>query len=234
MNRWTMFGVLVTGSSLVACGGADGKVEESKTAQATGTLAVQGHVSSKIALDKARAIAIARDGRTYWTHLDAQRDWTLKLPVGQAYRIVIANQRTDGVKGQVVVAKLVLDANAKSPWIAVKEGGTVDLGTLRPAATAGNVGVRCTDCDDDDDDDYDADHSDDNDCHESPAPSGPDAGTPSTPAPGDADDDDDDDADCDVCTSGSPGDVTPSKSPGSKCDADDDDDDDADTDKACH
>ncbi len=209
--------------ALVACGSDEKKPD--------GRMTVQGSVAQSIAVDNARAIAIGRDGRTFWTYLDAHRDFTLKLPVGQSYRILIANQLASG--GQKTVARVVLDgADGKTVWVGANDAVTVDFGRLRVVSnTRTGLTTRCAACDgdgadddDDEDDDDDAeadgadssDHSDDNACRED----GKDGAEPG--GDGDSEEDDDgeergEDEDCHVCTSGKPKEVQPSTKPGSEC-----------------
>jgi hypothetical protein len=121
------------------------------------SLAVQGTVSKTLAVESARAVAIGSDGRTFWADLDAQRDFTLWLPVGQSYRIVIASVRGGIV--QEKVGHLVLQASSGSSlWLGANQPGTVDLGVLKLTSQHGGGG--------DDDDDHEGDHDHDNDCHQ--------------------------------------------------------------------
>ena len=152
-------------------------------------LAVEGSVSQAVHVDNARAVGIGTDGRTFWAYLDAQRGFTLRLPVGQSYRIVIANGREGG--GEVIVGHLVLPAaSGTTDWLGANAPGTVDLGTLHlqsemlPDSQHPDHG--------------DSDHSDDNQCHEGGHHGG-----------GDGDG---------VCSDGPDDPLPPTKDPGSKCD----------------
>jgi hypothetical protein len=190
----------------VACGGRD----EPKD----GTMTVHGTVSSKLAVDNARAVAIGADGRIFWAYLDVERDFTLRLPTGQSYRIVIANQLAGG--GQKTVGHVALaTGGAKTLWIAASEEKTVDLGRLSPASAKSSGGLSTKTCgsscsgssagdDDEDDDDRDdgADHDDDHECHEK--------GKSGDGKKSGGDDEDDDD-DCDVCSDGDDVELQPSK-----------------------
>ena len=120
MRLHRMLGVGFLVGALFAC--SDDKKDDAVT--------VHGTVGSRVIVDNARAIAVGADGRVFWAYLDAHRDFTLKLPVGQSYRILVANQRDEG--GQRTVARLVVDG---SRWICANEATTVDLGTLKPSTT---------------------------------------------------------------------------------------------------
>ncbi len=85
--------ILVAASLFVltnACGG------EPSSTSPEGKMVVTGTVSSRLPVDNARVVAYADNGKRYWTYLDADRDFTLKLPVGQSFRVIIANQRAGG------------------------------------------------------------------------------------------------------------------------------------------
>jgi hypothetical protein len=168
-----------------------------------GELAVQGTVSQAITVDNARAVAVGQDGRTFWTYLDAHRDFTLRLPTGQSYRIYVSNGRASG--GRAMVAHLALrGAAGKTPWLGVTATGTVDLGALRPASASGSGGVtiQCESCKGDDhghDDAEKANHDADNECHEK-----------HHGKPKDHDDDD-------VCEHDGDTELEPSNDPGKAC-----------------
>lgn len=211
MNLWTkVFGITAVGIMALACGKEPSEPE--------GELAVQGSVSSAVQIDNARAVAIGSDGRQFWAYIDRDRDFTLRLPVGQSYRIIIANQLEGG--GQVKVGHLVLRGiDGKTEWLGANEPGTVDLGRLRPVKS-GDVQTQCSECkgggDDDDEDEEDDkdDHADDKECHEK--------GKKSSSGDDDHDDDEDegdDDDECNVCKDDEVEDkeLEPSKNPGKKC-----------------
>src|SRR5262245_52908039 len=87
MKRAVWMFCVAAGVALAACSGAR---------EPDGELFVQGKVSDAIAVDNARAMAVGRDGRTFWAYLDAHRDFSLRLPVGQSYQISIVNGREGG------------------------------------------------------------------------------------------------------------------------------------------
>lgn len=156
----TLLGML----GAAACGGSDA------TGQTTETLTVQGTVApSARKLDNARAVAMAENGHLYWAYLDARGDFSLKLPVGQSYRVVIANQ-LDSVYQRAIGHVVLADSDGtSSEWLGANQSGTVDLGTLglAPASQDPSVThVQCG-CSDDSDDDHHSDdygtHSDDDD-----------------------------------------------------------------------
>jgi hypothetical protein len=174
--------VAVVAATIAGCSSADTSDQ--------GTLAVQGTVTQALVMSGARAVAIGTDGRTFWTDLDAQRDFTLRLPVGQSYRIVIANALAGGADEKI--AHLVLQASwGPSMWLGANEPGTVDLGVLKLTTQQG------------DDDDHEGDHDHDNGCHE--------GGHHHHGGGGDGDGDG-------VCKGDHDDPLQPSKSPGSKCD----------------
>lgn len=120
-----------------------------------GELTVQGTVSQALDVnDAARAVAIGSDGRTFWTDLDAERDFTLALPVGQSYRIVIANWVTCSEEEKV--GHLVLPASSgTTEWLGANEPGTIDLGVLKLSSS------HDADCND-----HEGNHGNDNPCHQ--------------------------------------------------------------------
>jgi hypothetical protein len=154
---------------------------------------IQGTVSQTLEVSNARAIATGADGRVFWTRLDKDRDFTLKLPTGQSYRIVIANQLSTGA--QRVIGRIVLGEGAgKTVWVGANEPTTVDFGMLKVDKLAAAAGSSKTNswggggggdwgrddgADDDADDaddstgaggppggDWGGDHGDDDECHE--------------------------------------------------------------------
>lgn len=211
MKGWIkLFGVSAIGAMAIACGNGPSEPE--------GELAVQGSVSSALGLDNARAVAIGSDGRQFWTYVDRDRDFTLRLPVGQSYRIVIANELGGE---QVKIGHLVLRGiDGKTEWLGANEPGTVDVGKLRPARSS-TTRTLCSECSSDDDDDKGEadddkdDHDDDKECHEK--------GGGGSSKDDDDDDktdkDDSDDDDCNVCKDDDKDDkeLEPSKDPGGKC-----------------
>jgi hypothetical protein len=245
MNRVVlMFGALIVGAGLVGCG-------DNSAPDAKGTLVVQGSVSSGLSIDNGRVVAIGTNGRTFWSYLDKHGDFTLKLPVGQSYRILVANQRVSG--GQQVLGRLMVPSKgSKTQWLGANEPGTVNLGTLRPTSLTSGVQPKCSGCsaggdggasagdgesaDDNgsaqgsDHENDSADHDDDNECHEK-GEHGSDDGDNET------DDDEGGSAgdDTDVCSSGSTTDLEPSQSPdASKCeDKDSHEGEDYEENKAC-
>jgi hypothetical protein len=159
-------------------------------------LVVQGTVSQALATNDARAIAIGTDGRTFWTSLDAQRDFTLLLPVGQSYRIVIADTRPGGVEEKI--AHLVLQQSwGASLWLGANAAGMVDLGVLKITSQGGGSNWNGHHGDDDD---HEGDHDHDDGCHEGGHHGGHDAGG------GDG-----------VCSGDGDEPLQPTKNPGSTC-----------------
>jgi len=164
------------------------------------TLAVQGTVSQALSTNDARAVAIGTDGRTFWTSLDAQRDFTLLLPVGQSYRIVIANTHADGA--QEKIAHLVVQQSWGSTiWLGANAMGSVDLGVLKLTSHGGSAGGGGNGHSGDDAD-HEGDHDHDNDCHEGGHQGGKDGGLGGGG----------------VCGGDQDDPLEPTKNPGSKCD----------------
>jgi outer membrane murein-binding lipoprotein Lpp len=124
------FGAVVVGVMALTGCSSEEKSDSTKTASAKGNLTVQGSVSSKLGTDNARAVAIGENGKKIWTMLDKHGDFSLKLPTGQSYRVVIANQLPGG--GQKVIGKLaVKNGKSATDVISAKKKGTIDLGVLR-------------------------------------------------------------------------------------------------------
>lgn len=132
--------VMALGMAAVACG-------ETPAESSSSTLEVTGTVDQRLrTLDNASAVAIGSDGRTYSAYLKANGAFRLSLPVGHTYRVLIANSTANGELRQI--GHLVNQTSAgKEDEIAVKDGGRLNLGTLRPAgSTSTGVKTAC-DCD---------------------------------------------------------------------------------------
>jgi len=99
-------------------------------ATSDGNVVVRGTVSPTARrLDNARAIAMTSTGKTYWAYVDARGSFAVKVPAGQAYRLVISNQRATG--GQRVIGHLMVHTSkGASRWMALGAPGTITLGTL--------------------------------------------------------------------------------------------------------
>jgi hypothetical protein len=215
MRKYLVWASAAALSAIVGCGqsssGDDGK---------GGLTTFRGTVTStSVDRDNARAIAVADDNTMYWSYLDNRGDFTLKLPVGQSYRIIFANQLEDG--GQTKIGHLAISTSSGvSEWIGANEPGIINLGKVAVVkdAAGGGLSPQCAYCsggggaggwgegDDDDDDDGDDDadedreHEDDHECTKDDSKTGKGGGeTKPKPAPvpgaggGDDDDDDDDD-----------------------------------------
>jgi hypothetical protein len=152
-------GIAIFGAIAAGCSGSD------STGWSQGELAVQGTVSQALALDNARAVAIGSDGRTFWTFLNAQRDFTLLLPVGASYRIVITNSLPGG--DQVEIAHLVPQGSGGTAWLGANAVETVDLGTLKPTSGQGAT-TGCLSCGSQPDWRGGHHHGSDNGCHQGP------------------------------------------------------------------
>ena len=74
-------GLLIT---VVACGSTDAPER---------TMTLQGALSAgSVHTDNARAIAVSDTGNKYWSYLTGKGTFSVKVPIGHAYRLVIANQ----------------------------------------------------------------------------------------------------------------------------------------------
>lgn len=127
---------LVLAAALLALGVGCGKGEPDGN---TERMTVRGTVSQLSVAQGARAVAVGADGRTVWATLDGHGDFSLRLPLGQSYRIVIANPRR--AAGHLVLAR----GATSTRWIAARSTTTIDLGRLSPAATtttAATGGIR--------------------------------------------------------------------------------------------
>lgn len=159
MKALTMFSGVVLAAMAVACGES---AESESTSRVSGSMTVHGTVSTRLSVDNARAVAIGTDGRTFWAYLDQDREFTLDLPVGQSYRVIVANQRSGG--GQQTIGHLTLNGSSgRTEWIGANRAINVDLGLLRLAGTASSTGVKpsCACSDDDYDDAKGGKHDDD-------------------------------------------------------------------------
>lgn len=152
MKRIVIGSVMALAMAAVACGGGD----KDSTGSNAANLKVSGTVDSAgRSLDNASAIAIGSDGRTFSAYLDRAGKFSLELPVGHVYRIIIANGTMSG--GLHPVGHLVnATSRGNAEEIAVKEGGTMNLGRLHPAGTTTTAAPRSLHvlcgCSSDDDD----------------------------------------------------------------------------------
>ncbi len=148
MKRIGIGSVVALALAAIACGGGD----KEDTGSNASNLKVSGTVENAgRSLDNASAIAIGSDGRTFSAYLDRSGKFSLDLPVGHVYRIIIANGTMSG--GLHPIGHLVNSTTrGNAEEISVKTGGSMNLGRLRPAGTtSGSVHVQCG-CSDDDDD----------------------------------------------------------------------------------
>lgn len=224
MKALTMFSGVVLAAMAVACGES---AESESTSRVSGSMTVHGTVSTRLSIDNARAVAIGSDGRTFWAYLDQDREFTLDLPVGQSYRVIVANQRANG--GQQTIGHLTLNGSSgRTEWIGANKAINVDLGLLRLAGTTSSTGVKpsCACSDDDYDDAKGGKHDDDYPTKDSSSSKGSDSkDTGSKGSAGDGDKGTADDADeggkgsadpddCNVCTDKSADkELEPSKKP---------------------
>jgi hypothetical protein len=129
----TLFGygtVMALAMTAMAC---------SKSADSPSTLEVTGKVDTQLrTLDNASALAIGSDGRTYSAYIQKNGSFRLSLPVGKVYRIIFANST---MKGELRAIGHLMNStsNGKFDEIAVKDGGTMNLGVVRPVGTSASA-----------------------------------------------------------------------------------------------
>ncbi len=130
--------VLALAMTALACG--------KPAPEASSTLKVSGAIDTRSqSLDNASAVAIGSDGRTFSAYLQRNGRFTLELPVGHVYRILIANSTMSGQLRPI--GHLVNPTSrGKADVIAVKKGGSLNLGTLRPAGASSNALKVACDC----------------------------------------------------------------------------------------
>lgn len=138
----TLFGfgtVMALAMTAMAC-------SKTPDASTSSTLEVTGTVNTRLrSLDNASAIAIGSDGRTFSAYIAKNGRFKLSLPVGHVYRIVVANSTMAGELR--TVGHLVNPTSAgKADVIAVKRGGKLNLGTLKPAGAKSNTLHTACDC----------------------------------------------------------------------------------------
>jgi hypothetical protein len=138
----TLFGfstVIALAMSAVAC--------SNSYAEAPSTLEVTGRVDTQLrTLDNASAVAVGSDGRTYSSYIQTNGSFQLSLPVGNVYRILFANSTMAGELR--TIGHLVNDTSSgKSDEIAVKEGGTLNIGVVRPAGASASAVKPACECD---------------------------------------------------------------------------------------
>jgi hypothetical protein len=110
------------------------------------TLEVTGKVDTRLrTLDNASAVAIASDGRTYSSYIQKNGTFRLSLPVGKVYRVIFANST---MSGQLrTIGHLVNTTSAgRFDQIAVKEGGAIYLGSVRPVGTSASTLKTACNC----------------------------------------------------------------------------------------
>lgn len=106
------------------------------------TLMVTGHVTATSkGFDNPRVVAVSAKGNALWSYIDAKGNFSLSLPKGTSYRILVTNQ-IPGDKRAVLGHVVVNGTSGKTSWIAVPEGGALNLGTLGAGAAAPAGGVQ--------------------------------------------------------------------------------------------
>jgi hypothetical protein len=96
-------------------------------------LALKGNVpASTLSLDNARVVAVGSNGHVFWSYVNAARNFSIALPAGASYRILVTNSLATGQ--QRIVGHLVNQTPAgPTEWIGTGTIGTFDLGSLRRA-----------------------------------------------------------------------------------------------------
>jgi hypothetical protein len=96
-------------------------------------LTLKGNVpASTVSLDNARVVAVGSNGHVYWSYVNAARTFSIALPAGASYRILVTNSLATGQ--QRIVGHLVNQTPAgPTEWIGTGTIGTFDLGSLRRA-----------------------------------------------------------------------------------------------------
>ncbi len=130
--------VLAFAMTVLACG--KGTPDSSSTLKVTGSIDTNSR-----SLDNASALAIGSDGRTFSAYVQKTGRFTLELPVGHVYRIIIANST---MRGELrPIGHLVnTTSKGKADVIAVKDGGSLNLGTLRPVGSSSSTLHTKCDC----------------------------------------------------------------------------------------
>ena len=143
-NLFGLGTVMALSMAAVACGNSpEASTTPSSSLEVTGTVDTQLR-----SLDNASAVAIGSDGRTFSAYVKKNGSFKLDLPVGHTYRILIANST---MAGQLrTVGHLVnKTSDGKADEIAVKTGGKMNLGALRPAGASANSLKTACNCDND-------------------------------------------------------------------------------------
>jgi hypothetical protein len=241
MKHWHIALSVATtlGVSAIGCGSAGGQSSAGDRMTLQGTVA-----TSEMALDNARAIALSADGHAYAAYLDQNGDFSLQVPTGHAYRVVIANSLASG-QHQVVGHVAIRTSRGTSTWLGARAAAKVDLGVLSGTQTALRTLSAPCDCDGgttgggggegdhhgDDDHEHEGDGNGGGYTSSGGSGNGGYHGSGSGNGKGDHGDDHDCEQDDDehgkVCTKGGSYDVelSPSNNPGDKCDDKDLDDD---------
>jgi hypothetical protein len=122
----------------IGCGGGD------KTGTASDALTVHGTVPrSTLVTDNAKAIAVSASGHVYTAYLDRQGDFTLNLPAGHAYRVLIANTLPSGRHSVVGRLTLANRTTGTSAWLGARSAGNIDLGNLH-TGSANGLSIQCS------------------------------------------------------------------------------------------
>jgi hypothetical protein len=193
-------------------------------------LTVRGSVpQSTLLTDNAKAIAISPAGHVYTAYLNRSGDFTLQLPTGHAYRVLIANTLPSGRHEVVGRLTLANRSSGTSQWLGARSAGTINLGELHTGSADGlKIQCGCSSGGGSGGGSGGDDHGDDN------GGSGGSGGSGDSNSQGDNNDDQgggdyschqDDGEKGKMCSGGGESDLHAQNDPGSKCDDSDLDDD---------
>lgn len=141
MRRATQcFGLFLLGVTAACSGSTPGTAIPS-----SGSEVVRGTISTTARhLDNARAVALSSDGHTYWAYLDTHAGFSLALPSGPSYRLLVANELPSGK--QVVVGHVVVHPSAgASRWIGLHGAPSLDLGVIGGKRTLTSASLHVLD-----------------------------------------------------------------------------------------
>ena len=119
--------ILGIGAAALACSVGCNK---STSVGAQPQLTLKGNVpASQRTLDNARVVAIGSDGRVLWSYLGVAHDFSIALPAGTSYRILIANALASGQE-RVVGHLMNQTPSGPTQWIGTGVVATFNLGSL--------------------------------------------------------------------------------------------------------
>jgi hypothetical protein len=121
----------------IGCGNSE------NTGTASDALTVHGTVPRTTLLtDNAKAIAVSPAGHVYTAYLNRQGGFTLQLPTGHAYRVLIANTLPSGRHEVIGRLTLANRSTGTSAWLGARSAGNIDLGELHMGSADG-LKIQC-------------------------------------------------------------------------------------------